>query len=92
MIGYAECEWHLYTSQSLKAKRAVLKRALTRLKQKYNVSAAEIGFQDEWKHAKIAIVTVSSSKQAAERELSHALKFLDSYPDWERGETIYEWL
>ena len=40
----------------------------------------------------IAIVTVSSSKKATERELQNALHFLDSFPELERTITDIEWL
>ncbi|MBS4172559.1 DUF503 family protein [Bacillus sp. FJAT-49736] len=92
MIGSLECEFRIYDAASLKEKRAVLQRVLTRLKQKYNVSCAEVGHQDVWQRTKIAIVTVASSQKAAERELENSLKFLDSFPEWERLETIFEWL
>ena len=82
----------IFHTHSLKEKRAVLQRILTRLKQKFNVSVAEVEHQDIWQLTKIAIVTVSSSRQAAERELDHAIKFLDSFPEWERVNTIFEWL
>ncbi|RDI47414.1 DUF503 domain-containing protein [Falsibacillus pallidus] len=92
MIGYAECECFIFDAHSLKEKRAVLQRVLTRLKQKYNVSVSEVDYQDMWQRTKIAIVTVSSSKEASERELERALKFMDSFPEWERGQTTFEWL
>ncbi|WP_335870758.1 DUF503 domain-containing protein [Bacillus sp. 2205SS5-2] len=92
MIGFAECEFMIHNTHSLKEKRAVLQRTLTRLKQKANVSVAEVGFQDLWQRTQIAIVTVASSQKAAERELQHALHFLDSFPEWERTTTKTEWL
>lgn len=92
MIGFVQCEFRIFHTQSLKDKRAIVKKAVTRLKQKYNVSVAEVDHQDVWQLTMIEIVTVSSSQQAAERELNHALKFLDSFPEWERVNTIFEWL
>lgn len=92
MIGYVECEYRIFQTNSLKEKRAVLKRTLTRLRQKFNVSAAEIDHQDLWQLTKIAITTVSSSKKTVEREIDHALNYLDSFPEWERISTNYEWL
>lgn len=65
---------------------------LTRVKQKFNVSVAELDHQDIWQRTKIAIVTVSSSRQVAERELERVITFLDSFPEWERIDTKYEWL
>ncbi|MCA1059125.1 DUF503 family protein [Rossellomorea aquimaris] len=90
MISYVECECMIYDSHSLKEKRAVLQRIMSRLKQKFNVSVAEIDHQDVWQRTKIAIVAVASSKGASEREIEHALKFIDSFPEWERLETQFE--
>lgn len=92
MIASAECECLIPNAQSLKDKRAVLQRIMTRLKQKFNVSVAEVDYQDRWQHTVIAIVVVSSSKIAAEKELQKALAFLDSFPEMERNSTTLEWL
>lgn len=92
MIGLAEVECIIYDAQSLKDKRAVLQRILTRLKQNFNVSVAEMEHQDVWQRTKISIVTVASSKVAAERELNHALRLIDSFPEIERTITEIEWL
>ena len=48
---------------------------ITRIKQKYNVSVAEIDYQDVWQRTKIAIVAVSSSKRPTESEIQNALQF-----------------
>ena len=70
MIVYAEVEFMIPDAHSLKEKRAVLQRMITRTKQKFNVSVAEIDHQNVWQRTKIAVVTVASSaKQAAEREM-----------------------
>ncbi|GIN57787.1 DUF503 domain-containing protein [Lederbergia ruris] len=91
MIGFVELEFRIYDAHSLKEKRAVLQRILTRLRQKFNISVAETGQQDVWQLSGISLVTVSSSRQVAERELERAIKFLDSFPEWERIDTKYEW-
>ena len=46
IVGSVECECIIYDAHSLKEKRAVLQRIMTRLKQKFNISVAETGFQD----------------------------------------------
>lgn len=92
IVGLVQCECLIHDAHSLKEKRAVLQRVLTRLKQKYNVSVSETDYQDLWQRTKIAIVTVSSSRKATERELQNALHFLDSFPELERTITDIEWL
>ncbi|WP_078380859.1 DUF503 domain-containing protein [Sutcliffiella halmapala] len=92
MIGYLECDCMIYDAQSLKDKRAVLQRIMTRLKQRFNVSVAEIDHQDVWQRTKLGIVSVSSSKVITEKELQKVLEYIDSFPEIERAETSLDWL
>ncbi|MGG7618894.1 DUF503 domain-containing protein [Bacillus coreaensis] len=92
IVGLAACECLIYDAHSLKDKRAVLQRIITRLRQRYNLSVAEVDYQDTWQRTKIAIVSVASSKVAVERELQHALKLIDSFPEIERTISDLEWI
>ena len=92
VVGLAACECIIYDAHSLKEKRAVLQRIITRLKQKYNVSVSEVDHQDVWQRTTIAVASVSSSKVSTERELQNALKMIDSFPEIERTITEIEWL
>ncbi len=92
MIAYVEFECFLNDSQSLKDKRAILQKIITRLRQRFNVSVAELDFQDKWQRTKIGIVSIASSKTSAEKVVQQALKMVDSFPEWERAATHYEWL
>jgi uncharacterized protein len=91
IVGLAAFECIIYDVHSLKEKRAVLQRVLTRLKQKFNVSVSEVDFQDLWQRSKIAIVVVTSAQAPAQKELQNALKFVDSFPEIERTITDIEW-
>lgn len=91
MIASINCECVIYNAQSLKEKRAVLQRILTRLKQRYNIAVAEVGYQDVWQRTEIAIVSVSSDRVACEREVQKALEMIDSFPEIERTVTTMEW-
>ncbi|WP_442637506.1 DUF503 domain-containing protein [Rossellomorea marisflavi] len=90
MITCAEFECMIHQSGSLKEKRAVLQRIMTRLKQKYNVSVAEVGHQYAWQRTSLAIVSVASTKAASQKEVDRALAFVDSFPEWERLRTTIE--
>jgi uncharacterized protein YlxP (DUF503 family) len=92
IIGVAACECIIYDAHSLKEKRAVLQRIITRIKQKYNVSVSEVDYQDVWQRTKIAIASVASARVPVEIELQHALKLIDSFPEIERTVTDIEWL
>ncbi|WP_026692448.1 DUF503 domain-containing protein [Peribacillus kribbensis] len=92
MIGFAEFECVIYDAHSLKEKRAVLQRIMTRLRQRFNISIAEVDHQDVWQRTKLAIAVVSSSRIMSEKELQKALLYLDSFPEIERTLTEIEWL
>ena len=92
IVGLIACECIIYNAHSLKDKRAVLQRIMTRLKQKFNISIAEVDFQDTWQRTKIAMAVVSSARNPAEIELQKALKLIDSFPEIERTITDIEWL
>lgn len=92
MIGYVECECIIYNAQSLKEKRAVLQRITSRLRNDFNVSVAELDFQDVWQRTKFGLVSISSNKMVTEQELNRALTFMDSFPEIERTVTSFEWL
>ncbi len=92
MIGYVECECIIYDAHSLKEKRAVLQRIITRLRQKYNITVSEVDFQDTWQRTKLAMAVVSSSRKTTEIELNHAIGMIDSFPEIERTITEFEWL
>lgn len=92
MIGAIDCVCMIYDAQSLKDKRAVLQRVLSRVKQKYNVSISEIDYQNTWQRTKFGIVAISSSKVQTEKELQSVLRFIDSFPEIERTVTTIDWL
>ncbi|HEO8418970.1 TPA: DUF503 domain-containing protein [Yersinia enterocolitica] len=82
----------IYDAHSLKEKRAVLQRIMSRLKQKYNISISEVDFQDTWQRTKLAIVTVASARVSVEGVLQQVQQFIDSFPEIERTITDIEWL
>ena len=56
-------------AHSLKDKRHVVKGLKERLRHKFNVSVAEIDYQDLWQRALVAVVTVSPDHDHGERVL-----------------------
>ena len=86
MIVYAECTFFIPMAASLKGKRSVLKSMTDKVKNSYNVSVAEIEFQNLWQRTTIALVATASSKDAAEREVRRAIRLLESNPEWEMTE------
>ena len=68
-IGVLTLEIQIEHSHSLKEKRHVVKSLKDRLRERFNVSVAEIDFLDSWQHSVIAAVTVSNDRVRAEQVL-----------------------
>jgi uncharacterized protein YlxP (DUF503 family) len=69
VVALLTLELFIPGAQSLKDKRMVLRRLKDRVK-KFNIAVSEVGHQDLWQRAGLAVVTVSSDQQQADRELA----------------------
>lgn len=65
-IGVLTLELSLPDAHSLKDKRQTVKSLKDRLRGRFNVAVAEIGYQDLWQRSLISAVTVSSDHGQAE--------------------------
>lgn len=79
-IGVLTLDIHVEYSHSLKEKRHVVKSLKDRLRERFNVSVAEIDHLDSWQNSVVAAVTVSNDRVRAEQVLqaveSHAASVL----------------
>lgn len=62
---------------SLKAKRSVLKPLLCRLRQRFNISVAEVGEQDKWQLSLIAVACVSADSAMAHQLTEQVLHYIE---------------
>jgi uncharacterized protein YlxP (DUF503 family) len=67
-------------ANSLKDKRQVLKSFLDGVRNKFNVSAAEIGDNDTWRRAAVGIACVSNDRGMANKILDKVVDFAESNP------------
>ena len=91
-IGVLTLELRLEQSHSLKEKRHVVESLKARLRNKFNVSVAEIDHQDLWQRSAIAAVTVSSDHVHAEKVLRSVEDEASSLLGPELVECTVEWL
>ena len=70
-VGVITLELRLDGSLSLKDKRHYVKGLKDRLRTKFNVSVAEIGYQELWQRGLVAVVTVSGDQSHAEKVLQN---------------------
>ena len=73
---------HLPESGSLKDKRQVVRSVLTRLRNQFEVAAAEVDRQDTWQIAVLGLAYVSGDAGHAEEVIDHAVRYIEeSRPD-----------
>ena len=75
-IALLSLELFLPMSQSLKDKRMVLRRLKDRLGA-FNVSVAEVAHQDLWQRAGLAVATVATSDEMADKTLTSVLNEIE---------------
>ncbi|MBI2305481.1 MAG: DUF503 domain-containing protein [Chloroflexi bacterium] len=76
-VGVCRVTLHLPENHSLKDKRQVLKSLTARLKNRFNVSVAEIDNQDVWQTASVGIVCVSNDIRHIHQVLSNVMAFIE---------------
>ncbi len=83
-VGVCKVKLRLPDNLSLKGKRQVVKSVTARLKNKFNVSVAEVEDNDLWQLATIGICFVSNDQRFTNEVLSKAVEFIiNSQGDFE---------
>jgi uncharacterized protein YlxP (DUF503 family) len=75
-VGICKVKLRLPDNLSLKGKRQVVKSVTARLKNKFNVSVAEVENNDLWQLATIGICFVSNDKRFTNEVLSKAVELV----------------
>ncbi len=78
MVGVCRLTLRLPENASLKGKRQVVKSLTARIRNRYNVSIAEIDSQDSWQIASLGISCVSNSNSHAQEMLTKVVGFVRS--------------
>jgi len=82
--GVCKIKLHIPGTESLKAKRRIVKSVISRLRNQYNVSIAEVDDQDLWQLATLGVACVSNHNQHVDETLSKVLGFIaQNYPELE---------
>ena len=78
VVLVGEVQLHMPESQSLKDKRQVVKSLKERVRNRFNVSIAEVDYIDLWQRFAIGIAVVSTTRAHAEETLSTAVQFIET--------------
>jgi uncharacterized protein len=76
VIGVCTLELSMPDTASLKDKRQIIKSMTARLRDEFNISIAEVGAQDQWQWAVVAVVCVSSDRDYAQGLLSQVINWV----------------
>jgi uncharacterized protein len=77
IIGTCSLKLTIFESDSLKYKRHILKSIIERLKNKFNISIAEIDLNDTWQSAIIGFACVTNNTSHANQIISKVIDFID---------------
>jgi uncharacterized protein YlxP (DUF503 family) len=76
-VGICKLELHLMDGNSLKEKRQIIRSIIERLKHRFNISIAEVGYLDVIRRATIGFTVVSNEKAYIERLMGKVINFID---------------
>jgi uncharacterized protein YlxP (DUF503 family) len=80
VIGVCTLRLVIEGSNSLKDKRQVIKSTLDRIRERFNVSAAEVDELDNWRRATLGFACVSKDQVFVDQVLQKVLASVESNP------------
>lgn len=80
IVGLCTIELFIPESQSLKDKRQVLLSLKDRLREKFNLSVAEVDGQDLWQKAVLGLVCVANEGRYVNQVCDQALNLIRNVP------------
>ncbi|HEY2796949.1 MAG TPA: DUF503 domain-containing protein [Thermoanaerobaculia bacterium] len=83
VLAYAVFDIHLPGCRGLKEKRMVVKSLKSRIRNQFEVSAAEVGDQDLLQRAKLGVAAVGPDQEPLDALLQHILRFVEENLDGE---------
>jgi hypothetical protein len=92
VIGVLQLSLRFPAAESLKEKRRLLKSLVTRIRNKFNVSASEVEARDVWQIATLAVAHVGDDRSFTNRLLDQVLNFTERTRELEVIESRLEFL
>ncbi len=77
-VGTCRLTLRIPASQSLKDKRQVVRSLLSRLRNQFDVAAAEVGDQELRQRSLLGLAYVSANAGHAEEVIQHALGYIET--------------
>ena len=77
LVAIGSASFHLPAVFSLKEKRAIIKSLTERIKARYNVSVAEVGYHDLHGRALLGFAAVSTTADHAQQQIEAVFRFIE---------------
>jgi len=77
VIGACKVVLRIPESQSLKGKRYIIRKIKDRVRNKFNVSIAEVDNQDLWQVTSIGFATVSNDRRIVQSTLDQVVNMVE---------------
>jgi uncharacterized protein YlxP (DUF503 family) len=91
-VAVLHLELFLPLAHSLKDKRSVLQRVLSRIRNRHAVAVAEVDHQELWQRAALAVVAVSAKRLLVEQCLQRVLEDIEEIgEEFELCGSAVEW-
>ena len=78
VIGICHMDLLIRETHSLKGKRRIVKQIIGRVKNKFNVSIAEVGDQELWQRSQIGFCLVGNDKRFINASLDKVIDFIET--------------
>lgn len=77
VVGVLRVTLIMHDNDSLKGKRQVLKGIIDKVKNRFNVSISEVGDNDLWQRAEIALSAVGGDRAVVNSVMDRAVDFIE---------------
>lgn len=81
IIGILQLDLRLPAAHSLKDKRRILLSLKDRSRKRFNISVAEVDYQDVHQLARIGVTTVSNDRRHVQSILDHVVNLVSGHPE-----------
>lgn len=78
VIGVLSVEYRLHGNDSLKGKRRIANSLKQKVRNKFNVSIAEVGSEDSLSRLSLSLVSVSNSEKHLQSRLTKCLSMMEA--------------
>ncbi|GED29060.1 MULTISPECIES: DUF503 domain-containing protein [Brevibacillus] len=83
MIASVQIELFLPACQNLKEKRAIVKSLIGKMRNRFNVSASEMAYPEQWQRTILGIAAVANEMSFLQKEVQTVIRFVENHPDVE---------